>query len=57
MEHTYWPTAAKAFGANSRKMVGRVIRLSPDEDVELGLGICEGIENGLTFMGVGWRPV
>ena len=24
-----------------------IIRLSPDDEVELGLGICEGIETGL----------
>jgi hypothetical protein len=51
--------SAKAFGANSRRMLGKagIVRLSPNEDVELGLGICEGIENGLTMMARGWRPV
>ena len=49
----------KAFGKNSRKMLGPggVIRLSPDDEVELGLGICEGIETGLAIMAAGWRPI
>jgi hypothetical protein len=33
------------------------IRLSPDDEVELGLGICEGIETGLAIMAAGWRPI
>ena len=50
---------AKAFGKDSRKMLGRtgVIRLSPDEDVAEGLGISEGIETGLCIMAAGWRPI
>jgi putative DNA primase/helicase len=42
-----------------RKMLGRqgVIRLSPDDEVTLGLGICEGIEDGLDILLMGWRPV
>jgi putative DNA primase/helicase len=42
-----------------RKMLGRqgVIRLSPDEDVTQGLGICEGIEDALAVILSGWRPV
>jgi hypothetical protein len=42
-----------------RKMLGRqgVIRLSPDEDVCEGLGICEGIEDGLAVLLSGWAPV
>jgi hypothetical protein len=42
-----------------RQMLGKagIIRLSPDDDVELGLGICEGIETGLAIMAAGWRPV
>jgi len=50
---------AKAFGKDSRKMLGRagVIRLSPDDEVTLGLGVCEGIETGLQVMAAGWRPI
>jgi len=42
-----------------RKMLGRqgVIRLSPDEEVTLGLGICEGIEDGLAVLLSGWAPI
>jgi putative DNA primase/helicase len=42
-----------------RKMLGRagVIRLSRDEDVLEGLGICEGIETGLRILLNGWSPV
>jgi hypothetical protein len=51
--------SAKAFGKDSRKMLGRggTIRLSEDAEVELGLGICEGIETGLAIMAAGWRPI
>lgn len=42
-----------------RKMLGRqgVIRLSPDEQVEVALGICEGIEDGLAVQLSGWAPI
>jgi hypothetical protein len=42
-----------------RKMLGRpgVIRLSPDDYVELGLGICEGLEDGLAVLLSGWAPI
>jgi hypothetical protein len=42
-----------------RKMLGRagVIRLSPDADVTHGLGIAEGIEDGLSVLLSGWSPV
>ena len=42
-----------------RKMLGRqgVIRLSPDEEVTLGLGLTEGIEDGLAVLLSGWAPV
>jgi hypothetical protein len=51
--------SAKLLDGGSRLMLGHagICRLSRDEDVELGLGICEGIENGLTVMGRGWRPI
>jgi AAA domain/Toprim domain len=40
-------------------MLGKqgVIRLSPDEAVAQGLGICEGIEDGLAVLLSGWAPV
>ncbi|MGH9553467.1 MAG: toprim domain-containing protein [Terriglobales bacterium] len=42
-----------------RKMIGRqgVVRLSPDEDVTQGFGICEGVEDGLAVLLSGWSPV
>ncbi len=36
---------------------GGVIRLSPQEHVTNGLGITEGIEDGLSILGIGWSPV
>jgi putative DNA primase/helicase len=44
----------------AKMMLGNagVIRLVPDEDVTLGLGVAEGIETALSVMkGFGWRPV
>ncbi|MER9580482.1 toprim domain-containing protein [Mesorhizobium sp. M0276] len=38
-------------------VAGQVIKLSTDEDITLGLGICEGIETGLAIMEAGFRPV
>lgn len=42
-----------------RKMLGRqgVVRLSPDEEVTMGLGITEGVEDGLAVLLSGWAPV
>jgi hypothetical protein len=42
-----------------RKMLGRagIIRLSPDETVMLGLGVSEGVEDGLAVLLSGWSPV
>ena len=42
-----------------RKMLGRqgVIRLSPDDDVTIGLGICEGVEDALAILLSGWSPI
>ena len=42
-----------------RRMVGRqgVVELSPREEVGLGLGLTEGIEDGLAVFASGWRPV
>ena len=49
----------KAVVENPRQMLGSagVIRLSPDETVSTGLGICEGVENGLAVIAAGWRPI
>jgi hypothetical protein len=46
-------------GDKKKKMLGPrgVIRLSPDEDVTHGLGIAEGIEDGLAMLLDGWVPV
>jgi putative DNA primase/helicase len=44
-----------------KKMLGPVagaaIKIDPDDAVELGLGICEGLETGLAIRVAGWRPV
>ena len=42
-----------------RKMLGKagVVRLSADAKVTSGLGICEGVEDGLALLLAGWRPV
>jgi len=42
-----------------RKMLGPsgVIRLSADDSVSMGLGIVEGIEDGLAILLSGWAPV
>lgn len=46
---------------NARKMWGPVkgsaIKLSPDDDVTLGLGIAEGIETALSILSANWAPV
>ena len=51
--------AGKAAIEKPRQMLGPagVIRLSPDDEVDLGLGICEGIETGLAIMAAGRRPI
>ena len=51
--------SGKASVERPRMMLGTagIVRLSPDEDVTLGLGICEGIETGLSLMAAGWRPI
>lgn len=42
-----------------RKMLGRqgVLRLSPDADATLALGLSEGLEDGLAVLLSGWAPV
>ena len=39
------------------RATGAVVRLSPDDAVTTGLGIVEGIENGLSILSFGWAPV
>jgi hypothetical protein len=50
---------AKAPVPQPRMMLGKagVIRLSPDEDVTLGVGISEGLETALSIAAAGWRPI
>lgn len=36
---------------------GGVVRLSPGETVSYGLGVCEGIETGISILNFGWGPV
>jgi putative DNA primase/helicase len=38
-------------------MADGVVKLVDDDSVTLGLGICEGVEDGLAIIGSGWRPV
>ena len=42
-----------------RRMIGQqgVVELSPREEVGMGLGLTEGIEDGLAVLSSGWRPV
>ena len=50
----------KADGPAQKVMFGKrgVIRLSPDEETTLGLGLAEGIETAVAVMQrLGWRPV
>ncbi len=52
--------AGKAETGTPKMMAGTagIIRLSPDDEVTLGLGICEGIETGLALLTIaGWSPV
>jgi hypothetical protein len=52
--------AGKADGDRPKIMLGSagIIRLVPDEEVTLGLGLAEGIETALAVMQrAGWRPV
>jgi hypothetical protein len=47
--------------ARGKAMLGRAagaaVKLCPDDEVTLGLGLVEGIETGLAIIGLGWRPV
>jgi hypothetical protein len=42
-----------------RKMLGRqgVVRLSPDSEVTMGIGITEGVEDAIAVLLSGWAPV
>jgi hypothetical protein len=42
-----------------RKMLGKqgVVRISADDEVGEALGICEGVEDALSVLVSGWRPV
>lgn len=42
-----------------RRMLGRagVVMLSANEDVTTGLGVCEGVEDGLAILLTGWAPI
>lgn len=48
-------------GTNPKKMLGRakgaMVKLTDDSNVTNGLGIAEGIEDALTVICAGWRPV
>jgi putative DNA primase/helicase len=50
-----------ANGRKIRKMLGRAggaaVKLAADEAVSLGLGIVEGVEDGLAVMLSGWQPI
>jgi putative DNA primase/helicase len=66
-DETRLPQAIHRIGLNpdgsklGKMMLGPVggcaVKLDPDEDVEEGLGICEGIETGIAIRMAGWRPV
>jgi len=36
---------------------GGVIKVSVDEDVTIGIGVCEGVEDAIAVINSGWRPV
>lgn len=48
-------------GTSPKKMLGRargaVVKLTSDDAVTTGLGIAEGIEDALTVICAGWRPM
>lgn len=53
---------ARVVGLRSPKMMlgpsrGAVVKLVPDADVDLGLGLAEGIETAISIIAGGWRPV
>jgi hypothetical protein len=66
-DETKPPTAIHRIGRKpdgsriDRMMLGPVagcaVKLDPDDNVEQGLGVCEGIETGLRVRARGWHPV
>lgn len=52
---------SKADFKPNKMMLGRatnaVVRLSKDEEITNRLGIAEGLENGLTILGIDWGPI
>ena len=53
--------SGKADVQPAKMMLGRaggsVVKLTADAEVTLGLGISEGIEDGIAIINAGWRPV
>jgi putative DNA primase/helicase len=53
--------SGKASVVPAKMMLGRaggsVVKLTPDENVLVGLGLSEGIEDGLAVLNSGWSPV
>jgi putative DNA primase/helicase len=53
--------SGKADVSPAKMMLGRaagsVVKLTPDEDVLAGLGLSEGLEDGIAILNMGWRPV
>jgi hypothetical protein len=51
------PDGTKVSKAKTLGAPAGIVRLSPDEDVEAGLHLCEGLETGLCAMSLGFRPL
>ena len=51
------PDGRKVGKAKTLGSPAGIVRLSPDEDVEGGLHLCEGLETGLCAMSLGFRPL
>lgn len=53
--------AGKAEVVPAKMMLGRaagsVVKLTPDEDVTAGLGLSEGLEDGIAIINMGWRSI
>ena len=47
----------KCHDSRQARIIGGAIKLTPDEDVTGGLGVCEGIETGLSILAADWAPV
>jgi hypothetical protein len=48
---------AKAPVPHPRMTLGKAGVVCIDEDVTLGVGICEGLETALSIAAAGWRPI